>query len=124
MSFLCARHVRFSPTTYPLSYPTYLVPSLVIPTILNCNASHDRFCRRSHHTWCVFAESTPPVFVDADIRSVVIKTFLAHSKRKGIKLKDGDKSEQAWDDLFYDECVPSPCPSLCGLSTIPPELSI
>ncbi|RDX53666.1 alpha/beta-hydrolase [Lentinus brumalis] len=37
------------------------------------------------------------------ITPVVIKTFFKHSKRKGIKLKDGDKSEEAWDDLFYDE---------------------
>ncbi|RPD66751.1 alpha/beta-hydrolase [Lentinus tigrinus ALCF2SS1-7] len=37
------------------------------------------------------------------ITPVVIKTFFKHSKRKGIKLKDGDKSEQALDDLFYDQ---------------------
>ena len=66
----------------------------------------------------------PRLFVDPDICLVVIKTFLAHSKRKGIKFKDGDKSEQAWDDLFYDECVPSPRPKPCGMSTILPERSI
>ena len=34
---------------------------------------------------------------------VVLKTFFKHTKRKGLKLKDGDSSEQAWDDIFYDE---------------------
>ncbi|KAI0751533.1 alpha/beta-hydrolase [Daedaleopsis nitida] len=37
------------------------------------------------------------------ITPVVLKTFFKHAKRKGSKLKDGDDSERAWDDIFYDE---------------------
>ncbi|CDO68138.1 hypothetical protein BN946_scf185003.g10 [Trametes cinnabarina] len=37
------------------------------------------------------------------ITPVVIKTFIRHAKRKGIKLKDGDTTVQGWDDILYDE---------------------
>ncbi|KAI0368056.1 alpha/beta-hydrolase [Pilatotrama ljubarskyi] len=37
------------------------------------------------------------------ITPVVIKTFIKHVRRKGIKYKDGDGSVQGWDDLLYDE---------------------
>ena len=34
---------------------------------------------------------------------VVLKTFLKHTKRKGVKAKDGDKTVCAVDDIYYDE---------------------
>ncbi|KAK7695761.1 hypothetical protein QCA50_000398 [Cerrena zonata] len=37
------------------------------------------------------------------ITPVVLKTFYKHAKRKGQKLKDGDASEQATDDILFDE---------------------
>ncbi|KAI9066431.1 alpha/beta-hydrolase [Trametes sanguinea] len=37
------------------------------------------------------------------ITPVVVKTFIRHAKRKGIKYKDGDTSVQGWDDILYDE---------------------
>ncbi|KAI0637973.1 alpha/beta-hydrolase [Trametes polyzona] len=37
------------------------------------------------------------------ITPVVIKTFVKHAKRKGIKYKDGDGTVQGWDDILYDE---------------------
>ena len=36
---------------------------------------------------------------------VVIKTFIRHTRRKGHKLEEGDKTEDAYDDIFYDEYV-------------------
>ncbi|KAH9927178.1 alpha/beta-hydrolase [Epithele typhae] len=37
------------------------------------------------------------------IAPVVLKTFFQHAKRKTAKLKEDDKTEDAWDDIFYDE---------------------
>ncbi|KAL4249093.1 hypothetical protein ABKN59_005778 [Abortiporus biennis] len=37
------------------------------------------------------------------ITPVVVKTFYKHARTKGRKLKDGDKSEDARDDIFFDE---------------------
>ncbi|OSC99002.1 alpha/beta-hydrolase [Trametes coccinea BRFM310] len=37
------------------------------------------------------------------ITPVVVKTFIKHAKRKGIKYKDGDTTVQGWDDILYDE---------------------
>ncbi|KAI0677037.1 alpha/beta-hydrolase [Trametes maxima] len=37
------------------------------------------------------------------ITPVVVKTFIRHAKRKGVKFKDGDDTVQGWDDIFYDQ---------------------
>ncbi|PCH41474.1 alpha/beta-hydrolase [Wolfiporia cocos MD-104 SS10] len=37
------------------------------------------------------------------IAPVAIATLLRHAKKKGIKLKDGDNTEEATDDVFFDE---------------------
>ncbi|KAI0772028.1 alpha/beta-hydrolase [Trametes elegans] len=37
------------------------------------------------------------------ITPIVVKTFLNHAKRKGVKYKDGDTTVQGWDDILYDE---------------------
>ncbi|KAI1786660.1 alpha/beta-hydrolase [Ganoderma leucocontextum] len=37
------------------------------------------------------------------ITPVVLKTFLKHTKRKGVKVKDGDHTVYAIDDIYYDE---------------------
>ncbi|KIY74201.1 alpha/beta-hydrolase [Cylindrobasidium torrendii FP15055 ss-10] len=37
------------------------------------------------------------------ITPVVIKTFLAHGKKKALKYKNGDEAEESRDDIFFDE---------------------
>ncbi|KZT13024.1 alpha/beta-hydrolase [Laetiporus sulphureus 93-53] len=39
----------------------------------------------------------------AHITPVVVKTLLKHGRQKGHKLKHGDETEEATDDIFYDE---------------------
>lgn len=44
---------------------------------------------------------------------VAVKTFFKHAKRRGQKLKDGDTTEEATDDILFDEYVC--CDNIVGL---------
>lgn len=39
------------------------------------------------------------------LTEVALKTLLKHSRKRGHKLQAGDHTEEATDDIFFDECV-------------------
>jgi hypothetical protein len=74
--------------------------------VINSHASHHSFRRSAHSTWyealCVWPHASGSAYPT----TVVVKTFLRHSKDKANRIAHSKGDQVPTDDLFFDLLVP------------------